>query len=195
MIIMVVNIHTDDVIMNGLVFRETNCFSMEPFNMGSKVQIHPLDLPGIVFSNAMLRWGNDFRIALPVIRIIIANGEHGEFVEKLLTGGICPLVVMMRQDDASGPFKNIPRPPLIGFVAHIAPELIRFHANLPVEPSRGLRLQAFGEWNVDLVRCFFFSSAITVFLAMPRLRLRSRTPLPFSVCASICSFVPGSQAG
>lgn len=192
---MVVNIHTNDIIMNGLVFRETNGLSMKPFNMGSKIQIGAFNLPRVVFPNPMLRDRKRFGVALPVVGIIIPNGEHRQFVHQLLTGRIGAFVIVMRQNRAAGALKGIPCPPLIGFVAHIAPELIGFHANIDVKPGQGGRLQPVGESLVDLDRRFFFSSAITVFFAMPRLRLISRTPLPLSVCDSMCSFVPGNQAG
>ncbi len=163
--------------------------------MSSKVQIRPFNLPGVVFPNPVLRGGNSFQITLPIVRIIPTNRKNRQFVEQFLTGRIGAFVIVMRQNRAADALKSIPGPPLVGLVPHITPEFIGFYANLDVKPDRGPCLQAFCESLVDFDRRFFFNSAITVFLAMPRLRLISRTPLPFSVCVSICSFVPGSQAG
>lgn len=194
MIIIVVNIHPNNIIVNGLIFRETNRFAMKPFQMRSKIQIGAFDLPGILFANSMLRGRNRFRIALPIVGIIGANGKDRQFIEQLLTGGIRALVVVMRQNRAADALECIPCPPLVRLGPDIAPELIRFHANVDVKPRHRIRLQTLGESPVDLDRRFFFSAALTVFLAIPSVRLMSRTPLPFSVCASICSFVPGCQA-
>jgi hypothetical protein len=167
---------------------------MEPFQMGSEIQIGSFNLPRIVFANTMTLCGNRFVITLPVIGIIIPNWKSRQFIKKLLTDFIGSFPILIGQNGSTGSFKRIPRPPLVGFVAHIAPELIRFHANVNLKHGQGVRLQAFGESLVDLDGCFFFSSAITVFFAIPSVRLISLTPLPLRVCISICSFVPGSQA-
>ena len=134
------NIHPNNMIMESFVFRETDRFSVSPFQMGSKIQIGAFNLPCVVFPNPMLGNRNRFRVALPVVGIILPNGEQRQFVPQLLTGGIGAFVRVMRQNGPAGTLTGIPRPPLVGCVAPIAPELLRFDAELDVEH---------GQW-----RCF-----------------------------------------
>jgi hypothetical protein len=155
MIIRVVTIHPDDIIRNGLVFRETTCLSMEPFKRGSQIHIAAFNLPRGVFPNPMLRDRNRVRVALPVVGIRISKGDPPQFVHQFVTGRIGALVIVMRPNGPAVALKGIPCPPLSGFGAPIAPELIRFDADIHVEHGQGFRLQAVGEGIVDLNRRFF----------------------------------------
>ena len=111
-IIIMVNIHPNNVIMNSFIFRKTHRLSMSSFEMRSNVQIPPFNPPGMLFSNTMLVGGNQFGRALPIIRIIIANGKDGKLMYKLCTRLICALSGVMRYNRSTAPFKGIPRPAL-----------------------------------------------------------------------------------
>jgi len=92
---MTFDIQANHRIMQRLIFRKTNGFAMQPFQMCAKIQIGSLNLPRLVFSDIMLCRRNIFRIALPIVRRIRPNRESSQFVDELFAHRIRTFAVLM----------------------------------------------------------------------------------------------------
>ncbi len=106
---------------------------MQAFEMRPKIEIGALNLPGVVFANPVLRGGNDFRIALSIICIVVPDRKDGELIKQLCEHVICAFPDLRGQDAPTGPIKGIPCPALIGLLFHKTPTLIGFDAYLDVK--------------------------------------------------------------
>ena len=69
------NVHADDIIMDCFILGKTDCFPIEPFEMGSKIQILTLNSPSIFFSHDMevLFW-KQLAVSRPIVSITQPNG-------------------------------------------------------------------------------------------------------------------------
>ena len=87
------DVHPDDVVMNFFIFRETDGFSVQAFDMRSKIQVFSLYFPNVVFADAMQVFRREqARVCAPIIRMTNSDGQSHHFVQQFLQHLICCLV-------------------------------------------------------------------------------------------------------
>ena len=123
---------------------------MQALEMRPKVQIRAFNLPRIVLSDTMLRRRNGFRVTLPIVRIIHSNRKNGQLLNQPRAHVIAAFADLVRYNATTSAIHRVPRPALIRFSAHNAPELIGFGAELNVKRGRGRLPELVGKLRVHL---------------------------------------------
>lgn len=200
--IVFVDVHTNDIVVNLLVFGKTYRLSTQPntarpLDVGAEVQILALNLPGLILAYDVfdMLWRQS-GVGTPLVAgppggVYAPDGQVGHLAQQFLVALVGAPAVVEGHHPPPNALNGIPSPALVGFAAHVRPKLVDLTAiaDEDVEFGQFAGLDLVDQVRVDLAG-LFFKCLITVFLLIDRMRAVSRTPLLLSICLSICSPMP-----
>ena len=174
---------------------EANGLTGQPLDAGAQREVFVLYLLGVLLTDHMLFFGDEHRVAAPVVRVEGSDVEGFQVRDQPPAGFVLPPPEHEGQDAPRRRVDRIPEPPLVFLVADEAPLLVRLGIQRRINEMPYFNVDAMVAHirvHGDHLGGLFFSVAMTVPLPMPRTLAVSRMPLPFMAMSSIWHLTPGS---